>query len=352
MSPRLRALCFLLASATGRAGRIARRTQVLGTAVDRFPADVYEAGPSSVGTVLFVHGMTRHGHRDPRQVAACRALARTGLRVVAPCFEEIAAPRVEVGSLARLGRAIEAVAADPGLAPGGRIALFGASFSASLCLLAATRAEIARHVGVICALGPYADLHACLSHVMGGAPVEGGRAGGRDVDRYGRMVIFRSLLHRVLGPIPQVESALAVALADDSLRRARPLLPSTLARLDPEAREIVGRVLADPAWCRAMAPRVLAASADLVVELDLLPRADQVGCPVVLLHGRDDDVIPASESRALYARLVSAGVPCRLEVTPLLSHGDQQWGPRSAGPALRLVDALAWYLARVPGSAA
>lgn len=302
-------------------------------------ADVYQGPRGDVrGTLLFVHGMTLHGHRDPRQIVACRALASAGLRVVAPRLPGIAAARIEPGAPALVGRVIVAVASDPTLAPAGRVGLFSASFSASMSLLAAADPATARHLGAVCALGPYADLHGCLAFVM---QTEG-------VDRYARTILFQNLLARALGPCAAVEQALAVAVADDSLRRSPPLLPAALAALSLQDRRTVGQVLGDPEWCRSMAARVLEASGELVQALDLLPRAEQITVPVALLHGRDDDVIPADQSRLLHGAIQSAGGESHLLVTPLLSHGDPQWGLASAADALRLWRLFAWFLARVP----
>lgn len=339
MSASVAAARFVLASATGRAPGVRVQARALALPGEVLDADVYEGPGEGVrGTVLFVHGMTLHGHRDPRQVQACRALASTGLRVVAPRLPSIAQARIDPDAPALLGRAIAAIAADHRLAPAGRIGLFSASFSASMALLAAADPATARHLGAICALGPYADLHGCLAFVM---QTDG-------VDRYARTILFQNLLRRALGPCPAVEQALSVAVADDSFRRDPPALPRALAALTPEDRRTVERVLGDPAWCRGMADQVLAASQDLVHALDLLPRVRAIRVPVALLHGRNDDVIPADQSRLLHRELRAGGGESRLLVTPLLSHGDAQWGIAGAREGLRLWRLFAWFLARVP----
>ena len=44
---------------------------------------------------------------------------------------------------------------------------------------------------------------------------------------------------------------------------------------------------------------------------------------VALIHGKEDKVVPASESRQLHRMLKESGKEVRLTITPLLSHGDQ-----------------------------
>jgi dipeptidyl aminopeptidase/acylaminoacyl peptidase len=44
--------------------------------------------------------------------------------------------------------------------------------------------------------------------------------------------------------------------------------------------------------------------------------------PVLLLHGADDNVIPAAESRWLGEHLRRLGTPARVLVTPLITHAE------------------------------
>jgi predicted esterase len=66
-----------------------------------------------------------------------------------------------------------------------------------------------------------------------------------------------------------------------------------------------------------LAPAIdgLAADPALSPEQSPPPRA-----PVFLLHGRDDNVIPSSETTALAAHFRRQGVEVRALLTPVLSH--------------------------------
>ncbi|HQI21205.1 MAG TPA: alpha/beta hydrolase, partial [Leptospiraceae bacterium] len=46
--------------------------------------------------------------------------------------------------------------------------------------------------------------------------------------------------------------------------------------------------------------------------------------PVCLIHGCDDNVVPASESRQLHEKFQLLGATSRLILTPLISHGDSR----------------------------
>ncbi|MCB9779339.1 MAG: hypothetical protein H6742_12300 [Alphaproteobacteria bacterium] len=335
-----RAARFIIGSSLQRAGATRCHDAPLPVGDELLPAHVYapaDAGTRVRGTLLFVHGMTLRGHRDPRQVQACRALAGAGYRVVSPHLPAVARAEIDPTTVTRIRHAITAVADRPELCPDGQLGLFSASFSASMCLLATADPRIARHVSATCALGPYADLHACLRFVMEDPTA----------DPYGRLVVFANLVERAIGERPAVRHALFTAIADDSLSREVPQLPQVREALSRADEAIVHAVLHDLDWCRETCARILDASPDLVEALDVLPVVDRLQTPVALVHGADDDVIPADHSRRLHDALGAAGVPSRLELTPLISHGDQTWGLRSATHALSLVDAFAWFFRQV-----
>ena len=66
-------------------------------------------------------------------------------------------------------------------------------------------------------------------------------------------------------------------------------------------------------------PHVDALARDPALSPDLSPRPV---CPVYLLHGTDDNVVPAIESRLLADDLRRHGLPVRLLVTPLITHAE------------------------------
>jgi fermentation-respiration switch protein FrsA (DUF1100 family) len=69
---------------------------------------------------------------------------------------------------------------------------------------------------------------------------------------------------------------------------------------------------------RALQPHVSTLRADPALSPALSPAP---AAPVYLLHGADDDVIPAAESRML-ARYLAARTRVELLVTPVIRHAD------------------------------
>jgi dipeptidyl aminopeptidase/acylaminoacyl peptidase len=78
--------------------------------------------------------------------------------------------------------------------------------------------------------------------------------------------------------------------------------------------------------------------------LDLSQHAHKIDCKVAIIHGKDDDVIPASESVLLHQLIHAQNPQVRLEVSPLLSHGDPKFGWKVLGEVASLARAFAYFL--------
>jgi pimeloyl-ACP methyl ester carboxylesterase len=103
--------------------------------------------------------------------------------------------------------------------------------------------------------------------------------------------------------------AAAGALPDPAAMLVRLLLDGDVAHLGPRLLPYVDAHASAPALSPARSPA---------------PSA-----PVFLIHGRDDDVIPVSESRTLAARL-KGRVPVHLVLTDLIAHVQPEQPPRVA----------------------
>lgn len=80
---------------------------------------------------------------------------------------------------------------------------------------------------------------------------------------------------------------------------------------------------------RAVPPRaVLAYSGALIAPERLAADRQGLGpaCPVLLVHGEDDEVVPVSRSRDAEAALLAAGIPVQSLYCPHLGHGIDEAG--------------------------
>ena len=267
------------------------------------------------GAVLALHGMTRMGAHDPRMVALGWALCRVGLEVWVPDIDDVRALRLLPTSAARVGRIIAACHQHLGPHYPG-VGLFGASFCAGLGLRAVSDPTVGRHVLGVLALGTYADPGACLARCLE----------SETMDPYARLIVLRNYLEQLAGASEGVLQALDVAIDDNWHARSPGAFPTVLAALPRGQRQALNAYLFDLPTRRRLARQLLDHASGWVDPLGVLDVADRIAPPVVLVHGVDDDVIPAEESSRLHARLRGEGRDSHLLLTRLLSHGDARLG--------------------------
>lgn len=321
----------------------------------RLEAYVYEpARPTraALGTYLVAPGLHFDGPADPRFDRFCRILAGAGFRVVAPFLPSYlellvtpAAPDdLEVCALAT---------ARTLLAPGERLTLFSISFGSWPALeVAARRPDL---VDAVVTFGGYADFHATVHFCAGGViQLPSGERVQRPFDPLNPPALFVNLLPW-LGVPEEAHAPLAEAWRELAHRTwghmelkapglLAPIVESVAARLPERQRDLfrVGcgvrpgtATLVGEALARAGAAFDFASPREALRALS---------CPVVVCHGRDDDVIPWTEAEKLHAAL--AGRPSRLFVTGLYDHtGSALPSPRAVVAEVRTLLALARVLA-------
>lgn len=294
---------------------------------------------AEVGAVMLCHGMHHLGGREPRLLALANALAGAGLRVVVPHLPGLAAYRLDPRAVDEVLAASEATARRIGRADVGVVSI---SLGGGIALIAATDAARGRSIRFVLGIGAHDDLTRLGRWFAGGTLLDpGGRAVTQKPDPYGLQLLLHDAPELFFGPeADRAREALVPALHD---------LPSEALQLaeglSPGARAIVrAAVLGEPDG--ALTSRVLAMLETRRAELEALSPSVRLGTrrlPVFLLHGRDDRLIPSSESQQLAARL---GPRAELLLTPALGHADRTTavGPRDAF-------ALVHFVARVFQSA-
>jgi len=298
------------------------------------PAKVYRAPRKrgDRGTILWVHGLTVHGFRDPWSAKLCSGLAKTGFTVVAAHFEEIASLRIEPASIDRIAGCVEAILKCPDLRPPrGRVAILAISISGAMALVAAALPQMRGRISAICSIAGMYDLDATIKHLFS----------RQDDNQFPCRAILLNFLHHSLGRNPSLEAALKIALEDRGYKREAPLLPAFLATLAPADSEVFLRLQNDPEYrlhhFRLFQPRIRYLT-------ELLREIDSIRIPVVLIHGAKDPVVPPSQSIDLYERLRRQGTPVRLDVSPLLNHHLPHLKLQHTLPVLRIVRTLAYFL--------
>ncbi len=306
-------------------------------------ADVYrKAGAQSRGTIMVIHGMTVTGNRDPRVVNLGRALAEAGYTAVAPLIPGIQDQQIRQSVYDDVALALQRVSEDADLCPSGKVALLGPSFSGSAALIAAARPENIERVSSICTIGPYATIVGAFDFFFH----------AEKPDEYGKTIVLWNFIEYGIGKNKAVLQALKLATLDNGHRRAPEdcELPAYLESMKAKDRELFERLRHDhefrlQLWEKEIINHPALEEIKPGIECAANLRAGMA--PLTLIHGRDDDVIPASESEALYKRAQELGIPARLCITDLISHGDHGLTLGMIPQAFELAQAFAYFFKHV-----
>ncbi|MGF1641492.1 MAG: hypothetical protein ACFCUO_11140 [Rhodospirillales bacterium] len=302
-------------------------------------ADLYEPADGALAAMVLVPGMAPAGRDDPRLVAFATTLARARFEVLVPDLPRMRALQVSSAD----GRALADAAIHLGDRAAGRpLAMTAISFAAGPAVLSLFEPGVGDRVAMLITVGGYYDLEALITFFTTGfvRPRPGAAWQARQPNAYGKWVFLLSNAPRLDDP--------ADADALDAMARRRIADPDAdiadlVAALGPEGRA-VDTLLAnrDPERTPGLIAALPAAVADEIRSLDLRRRdLAALTTRFVLVHARDDPIIPETESIA-FAAAVAPG-RAELYLVDGLHHVD------AAGLGLvdkvRLLDAVYTVLA-------
>ncbi|GHG73363.1 hypothetical protein [Comamonas sp. JC664] len=291
--------------------------------------------------VVLTSGVHADGIDEPRLVKLAEDLAQGGQVVLTP--EPADLLRYEITP--RLPDIIEDAAAwtaaQPALAPEGKVALYGISFSGGLSVVAAGRPALKERVAATLSFGGHGDLPRVLTFLCSGELPDGGHLAPHD---YGVVIILLNVAEKLVPP-EQVEPLRAGirtflrashqamvdrALAEQTFAEARELQ----ATLPEPAATLMGYV--NTRDVAKLGPRLLPFVKAFAADPALSPeRSPPPSAPVFLLHGEGDTVIPAMESQRL-AQALRPHTQVHALATPLITHAEMD-GPQAWMDVGRLV---------------
>ena len=289
-------------------------------------ARLYAPERSSSRAVVLTPGVNALSIDEPRLKSFARQLAATGLTVVTPALPDLERYQVTPREPDEIEDAARWLLERRDLTGGRPIGLMGISFAGGLSIVAASRPSIRDHLAFVFSFGGHGDFPRVLRFLCTGMePVpeserarlkEAGKPAPREVCRkphdYGVAIMLLSLADRLV-PADQVEPLRRAILtflhashlaliderqAEEVFEKARGLvgaLPEPAATL---MREVNDREVA------TLGPMLLPFIADMGGNPALSPeKSPPPMAPVYLLHGADDNVIPAAETLLLAEHL-------------------------------------------------
>ena len=286
------------------------------------PADIN--GPAT----LLVPGVHAGGIDEPRLIQFARDVASMGRIVVATELPDLKQYTITARTTDMIEDAGVWLSENSGYAVNHRLGMMGISFAGGLSLVAASRPALRDRVSFVMSFGGHGDLPRTLRYLCTGLQPDGSVRPPHD---YGVAIILLGVARRVV-PAEQVEPLKAAILAFlhashvDMVDKAQAAIEFAHAKemaekLDEPARKLMHYVNErDVAHLGpVLLPHVTAVGDEFSVSPE---RAPTPPFPVYLLHGTDDNVIPAVESTLLAENLRKRGARVEQLATPLITHAE------------------------------
>jgi pimeloyl-ACP methyl ester carboxylesterase len=280
------------------------------------------------GTYLVIQGLHYEGPDDPRMDRFCRVLAAAGFVVLAPLVTDFlelrVTPRVAREVFAACQAAVT-LSARRGLP---RPALFSISFGSFPAIEVAASDRFRDALGALVLFGGFCHFHSAIRFAITGRAFDDVHPISVPHDPLNAPAVFVNLVDHldIAGEREPLRRAwLEMARRTwgrDDLRPADRRMPiaQALAHELPAAQRdlfMVGCGLA--AGGPALVEAGLARARGALAFTDPTPHLARIGAPVVIAHGRDDDVVPYSEAHKLAQRLPS-GHRHRVLITGMYGH--------------------------------
>ena len=286
-----------------------------------YVGDLYTPRHGGRAGLVLVPGVAATGKDDVRMVAFATTLARARFRVLVPDLANLRALKVkpeDAIAVADAGMWLDGQTPD-----GWPLGIAAISYAVGPAIASLFEPGVNDRVDMILAIGGYYDLPALITYFTTGHFRE--NAGEpwrtRQPNTYGTWVFVQSNVDRLDS---RHDQALLRAIQDAKIRDERAPVQHFVDVLGPEGRAVYALIVnQDP----ENVPNLIAAlpekmAAD-VTALDMATRdLASLKPQFFLIHGRDDPIVPETQSAALAAALPEGNA--RLFLTDSLNHVDPQ----------------------------
>ena len=286
-----------------------------------YVGDLYTPRHDERAGLVLVPGVAATGKDDPRMVAFATTLARARFRVLVPDLANLRALKVKPQDATAIADA--ALWLDDQTPDGWPLGISAISYAVGPAIASLFKPGVNERVDLILAIGGYYDLTALITYFTTGRFRENADEPWRirSPNTYGKWVFVQSNLDRLES---RNDRALLHAIKDAKIRDARAPVQHFVDVLGPEGRAVYALIAnQDP----EKVPQLIAALPKaMLTDLQALDiaRRDLASLKpeFFLIHGRDDPIVPETQSAAL-ANALPAG-KAQLFLTDSLNHVDPQ----------------------------
>ena len=304
------------------------------------PARLYRPEGRIRRATILTPGVHAMGIEEPRLKGLAGDLAASGVAVVTIALPDLVRYRFTPQSVDQIEDAGRWLASQPELAPDGKAGLMGISFAGGLSVVAAGRPALRDKVAYVFSFGGHGDLARVLRYLCTGLePLTPEQPAGtaphfREPHDYGVAVILLGLADRIV-PADQV-APLRRGLETFLTASQLTLVDMSQAQSTFKESQAIAATLPEPSG-RLM--RYVNDRNTKALGAELLPVLERIGAeeyppslsaehspvpsaPVYLLHGIDDTVIPAVETRLLADHLKKHNAEVHALLSGLITHAE------------------------------
>jgi dienelactone hydrolase len=245
--------------------------------------------------IVVAHGVHYKGIDEKRLVAFAAALAQSGITVLTPELRDLADYRITPRSTREIADSVKYLAARTDLLSEPQVGLLAFSFAGGLSLLAASEPSVGGNLTWVASIGGHHDLTRVLRFFAANRVETPNGVLDKQAHEYGLLVLLYGDLARF---VPQADRELMREVLRAWLHEERDRARALVVRRESLEAEHLFALL-ESHHLSELRPKFEALLAERVPELARLsPRGslERIACPVYLLHGAADSVIPASET--------------------------------------------------------
>lgn len=260
-------------------------------------ADLYAPQAEPQAGILLVPGLSPEGKRDPRLVRLAHVLSQVGFLAMVPEIPNFRALRAEAADGKRIAAALERLRA---ILPEAPLGIFALSYAAGPTLISAVDDTAKLKPDFAILVGGYYDIEAVIAFFTTGYFRDPGGEGWRwmQPNAYGKWVFVASNADRLAS---SEDAERLRAIAARKMRDEEADVSDLRATLG-EAGQAVLAIIDndDPRRTGALISALPVALRDELAALDPKQRdLAHLSTRLILVHGRNDAIIPYSQSAAL-----------------------------------------------------
>lgn len=274
--------------------------------------------------IVLVPGAVPEGKNDPRLIEFATTWSRLGFAVLTPDLSGYRDLRIDVQNVPEVVAAFQYLRDRPELPPGSQIGIAAISYAAGPAVLAALDDSIREHVRFVLAIGGYYDLRAAIRFFTTGYFADEGDERQMQPHEYGQLVLAKTAVAHLRDA---KDVAIIDAMVEAKLTDPQADIAHLASGLSAEGLTVYRLATnRDP----TAAPRLIAAlPEDMLATIDALTLRgkdlDPLRAQLILVHGKNDPLVPYTESKALASALAPKKVHLFV-LEHVLAHVDVSFG--------------------------